>query len=181
MPSPAERVRALKQESLSSGGSDADNVEWLNNPIDPVDDALDARGVYMQSTSSADTTVCVWRENGTDDLTFKDPVAGTYTLTQLAAGGGVSLTDFLLDNIPVSPNTTYTVTYTGSKVTQEKWVRTVGATNLKTLDYNYTGTKVTSEVSKVFDTDGSTILGQTTSSYTYSGSTVTGGTVVRNV
>jgi hypothetical protein len=89
--------------------------------------------------------------------------------------------DFLLDNEPDSLNNTYSNTITGGKVTQEKWIRTVGATNIKTIDYTYTGSKVTTEVRKVYATDGTTIIAQMTLTYTYTVSTVTGIVSTRDV
>lgn len=88
----------------------------------------------------------------------------------------------LLDNEPVAIGTTYSNTKVGNKITQEKWVQTVGAFTIKTIDYTYTGNKVTTEVRKVFDAaTGLVIIAQVTITYSYTGSTVTGETVVRNV
>lgn len=89
--------------------------------------------------------------------------------------------DFLLDNEPNSLGTTYSNTFTGGKLTQEKWARTAGGATLKTIDYTYTGAKVTTEVRKVYASDGTTIAAQMTVTYTYTGSTVTGETLVRDV
>lgn len=87
----------------------------------------------------------------------------------------------LLDNEPVAIGTTYTNTKVGSQITQEKWAKTAGGANIKTIDYTYTGNKVTTEVRKVFATNGVTIIAQVTITYSYTGSTVTGETIVRNV
>lgn len=95
----------------------------------------------------------------------------------------VTLTDLLglLETEPASPGSTYTNTIVGGKVTQEVWRRTADASLLKSIDYSYTSTKVTTEVRKVFATDGVTIIAQVTMTYTYSGSTVVGITTVRDV
>lgn len=94
-----------------------------------------------------------------------------------------TLTDLLglLETEPASPGSTYANTIVGGKVTQERWRRTADASLLKSIDYTYTGGKVTTEVRKVFATDGVTIIAQVTMSYTYTGSTVTGIVTVRDV
>lgn len=88
----------------------------------------------------------------------------------------------LLDDEPGSVGTTYTVTRSGSTVTQEKWVNTGNSRTIKQINYTYTGSKVTTEVRKVFSAaDGTTVIAQKTLTYSYSGTTVTGATIVRNV
>lgn len=74
---------------------------------------------------------------------------------------------------------TYNITRTGPLVTLEEWFS--GATLVKSIAYTYTGSAVNGEVRKVFDTDGTTILAQTTYAYTYTGSLVTSATITRNV
>jgi hypothetical protein len=93
---------------------------------------------------------------------------------------GIALVDFLLEDDPVSPNITYVVTYVSGKVTNETWRRTVDATLIKTVDYTYAGSQVSQDVSKVYDTDGITVLGQVTTAYSYSGGRITGYTRVRD-
>lgn len=88
----------------------------------------------------------------------------------------------LLDNEPVSEGTTYTLTRLGNKVTQEKWVQTVGSNVIKTIDYTYTGNLVTQEVRKVYDrATGLTVIAQVTIVYSYVGNSVTSETITRNV
>jgi len=88
----------------------------------------------------------------------------------------------LLDDEPGSVNTTYTVTRSGSLVTQEKWVNTGNSFAIKQIDYTYVSSKVSVEVRKVFSAaDGTTVIAQKTLNYSYSGSLVTGETVTRDV
>jgi hypothetical protein len=88
----------------------------------------------------------------------------------------------LLDDEPGSLTTTYTVTRAGSNVTQEKWVNTGNSRAIKQIDYTYTGSKVTTEVRKVFSAaDGTTVIAQKTLTYNYSGTVITGATITRNV
>ncbi len=87
----------------------------------------------------------------------------------------------LLDNEPVATGTTYSVTRSGNRVTQETWSNTLSTNTIKTIAYTYIGNKVHQEVRTVFATDGVTIIAQATITYSYSGSTVTGDSTVRNV
>ncbi len=88
----------------------------------------------------------------------------------------------LLDNEPVGTGVTYTITRSGSKVTNETWKNTSNSRNIKTIDYTYTGNLVTQEVRKVYAAaDGTTIIAQVTVTYSYTGNSVTGETIVRNV
>jgi hypothetical protein len=103
----------------------------------------------------------------------------------LSSQGGIGASEILLNEDPIA-NTgvgvdcTYTPTYSGLLITTETWVRN-DATNIKTIDYTYTGDKVTTEVRKVFALDGTTIVAQLTWSYVYAGNIVTSATMVRNV
>lgn len=60
-----------------------------------------------------------------------------------------------------------TLTYSGSLVTQEKWVNTLTSKTVRQVDYTYTSGKVTKEVRKIFASDGTTVLAQETLDYTY--------------
>ena len=64
----ADRVRPLKLESPASGGTQTD--EWPTG-IDPNEDHVDARGVFLQNNSSNDEVVHLTRDSS-DRLTFKD-------------------------------------------------------------------------------------------------------------
>jgi hypothetical protein len=96
-------------------------------------------------------------------------------------GSGVSNIDFLLESDPPTPGTTDTITYSSGLVTNETWVNTSNSHNVKTIDYTYTSGLAATEVRKVYDSAGTTVVGQITITYAYSGSTLTGSTTVRNV
>lgn len=104
---------------------------------------------------------------GTDAITFKkismDPFAD------------------LLDGEPTIPGTTYANTYTGNNITNETWKRTSNSTNIKTIDYTYSGNKVSTEVAKIYSANGVTVIAQTTRTYTFTGSKVTGVAMTRDV
>ena len=87
----------------------------------------------------------------------------------------------LLDSDPPSPGNDYAPTYSGNSVTNETWRRTSDASLLKTIDYTYVQGKVTSEVTKVYATDGATIVAQKTTSYVYTGAKVFSSSTVRNI
>jgi hypothetical protein len=105
---------------------------------------------------------------------------GAGVLSWVATGTADPYGDLLSDP-PTTPGTTYTNTYSAGKITQEVWKRTAGLTNIRTIDYTYTGGSVTTEVVKVFATDGTTIVAQTTRTYTYTTGKLTGEVMVRNV
>lgn len=160
---------------------DKDNpTEGYEQEADHNADAVDVRGVYIQNDTSNDASVLVTRD-ASNNLTLTDPVTGTKTLAQLA---GVAYTEFLLDNEPTAStgatSASYTPTFSGSRVTKETWKRN-DTTNIKTIDYTYSGNKVSTEVRKVFALDGTTIVAQVTWTYSYSGNTVSSATMTRDV
>ena len=118
---------------------------------------------------------------GTSGQFLKTNGTGANPAWATVSGTGIAAYELFLDAEPTTPNNTYSNTIASGKVTQEKWVRTSDSSNLKTIDYTYTGSKLTTEVRKVFDTDGTTILAQMTLNYTYTSSTLTGETVTRDV
>lgn len=161
---------------------DKDNpTEGYEQGLDHNADAPDVRGIYIQNDTSNDTSVLVSRD-ASNNLTFTDPVVGTTkTLSQLA---GLSYNEFLLDNEPTAEtganDAQYSTTYTGTQLTKETWKRNDN-TNVKTIDYTFTSTKLTQEVRKVFATDGTTVVAQVTWTYTYAGSRLTSAVMTRDV
>lgn len=162
-----------------------DSGEGYETEFNKNADALDVRGVFVQNDSSDDTNVLITRD-ASNNLTFTDPVLGTTkTLTQLAAASsGVSYDEFLLNNEPTAEtgatDCTYTPTISGGKVTKETWTRN-DTTKVKTIDYTYSGSKVSTEVRKVYASNGTTVTAQVTWTYSYSGNTVSSATMTRDV
>lgn len=79
----SDRVQVIKWESPASGGTQTDTVP---TEIDPNEDGLDARSLFLQNNSSADSTVEISRD-ASDNMTFKDGVvSGTKTLADLLSG-----------------------------------------------------------------------------------------------
>lgn len=158
-----------------------DSDEGYEQPIDIHADGVGAAGFYPQHPlDPSDLDTGIERDAG-DNLVFKDPVVGTRTLYQLASAAGLSVVDFLLACDPNAQGMTYVVTYVGGNVTKEEWTITATSKLLKSADYTYASGRVQTTVTKVFGPDGATIIGQTTETFSYSGSKVTGSTLVRNV
>lgn len=168
-----ERVQVYKHESTSEGGQDAQDFPFPTT-IDPQEDALESAGLWIQDALNRDYAVLIKRVG--NDMSFTDPSNGTLTLAQLS-----KLYDFLLENDPPSEGSTESFTRVGNKLTKETWTRTAGATTWKTIDYTYTGNRLTTEVRKVFASNGITVVAQLTLTYTYSGNTMTGITSVRDI
>ena len=170
-----DRVKPLKLESVDTGGVEDDQFP---TSMDPTEDFVECAGIVIDDATHIDESTVIWRT--ADDMMFKDTNnPGGYTLTQLAAVG--DLINLYLENDPPTPGTDYSNTYTGQRVDQEQWKRTSDASLLKQIDYAYTGQKVTTEVRTVYAVNGTTILGQLTITYTYTGQLLTSSAVVRNV
>jgi hypothetical protein len=93
-----------------------------------------------------------------------------------------SLNEQLLEVAPNRVGMIYTPTYTGGKVTQERWVQTSNSFEIKRITYTYSGDLASTAQIKVFSiTDGTTVVAQKTITYSYSGFQVTGFTVTRDV
>jgi hypothetical protein len=172
-----------------------------DHPVSPGDIAVlsgtsGADGTYHVATIPTDTsftTVEIIPSSTGGNVTFMYPSGLSYigfnTEEQTVTSSTVAqqaLTDIsnheLLDNEPVSLGTTYSVTRVNRRVTQEKWSQTSNSNVIKTINYTYTGNKVTQEVRTVYDTaTGLTVVAQATITYTYSGNSVTSENIVRNV
>lgn len=78
-----DRVHPLKFEDPASGGVETDEFPTA---IDPSEDYVDARGMTFQNETSNDTVVIIERDVS-DNMVLQDPVAGSYTLSELVSGG----------------------------------------------------------------------------------------------
>lgn len=113
------------------------------------------------------------------------PSGGSYRVWVLGASAAdTSYIEALLNNDPTAEtgatDTTQTLTYGSGLVTLEAWTRN-DATLLKSIAYTYAANKVATEIRKVFDTNGTTILAQVTWTYSYTGELLTTATMVRDV
>lgn len=89
--------------------------------------------------------------------------------------------DYALAVDPTQPSNNYSISYAGSRVAGETWVRATTSKTLKGITYSYTGNLVTQEVRTVYDTDGLTVLAQLTINYNYTSAKLTSYTATRNV
>jgi hypothetical protein len=138
--------------------------------------------VFFQKVGGpSDTAVLAWREG--NDLKFKDTANPTgYSLSDLTTGGinvGAEV-DFLLENDPPEPDATRQLTYTGGQLTREDWTRNPGNL-LKRTDLSYDAGRLSQVLVKVYDTDGTTVLAQTTEAPSYTAGRLTGSSKTRDV
>lgn len=176
-----EKVVPVKQESAATGGDAADDYELLQSPANVHEDALEARGYYIQNDTLRDTQVLLSRD-ASNNLTFVDGQTGPYTLTQLATGGaGLTANQHqalrqLIHFIDEGPASGFAsgahkvTTYSGIFPTSEIWYEdNTLAQKIVEVSTTYSGILVSSEEWKMYDTDGTTLLATVTDSYTYSG------------
>jgi hypothetical protein len=78
----ADRVYPLKFETPGYGTQ----LDTTPTELDPNEDHIDVRGVFIQNNTSDDESV-LWTRDSSDRMTFKDSENTTpLTLTQLASG-----------------------------------------------------------------------------------------------
>jgi len=76
-----DRVQVVKWESPSKGGTQEDTVP---TEINPNEDGLDARALFIQNDTSEDETVQVTR-NASGDMVFSDQQVDPITLSEILA------------------------------------------------------------------------------------------------
>jgi len=176
----ADRVKPLKFESPDSGGTELDEFQ---TSLDPSEDHLDARGVFIQNDTSDDEAVHVTRDAG-GNMQFKDAQNTTYkTLTELLAGSG-GLTEsahrtlrqliHFIDDGPaegfVSGAYREVLPAGDPFPTSIIWYEDgTKAKKIVELALTWSGPVTTQEVWRVYDTDGSTVLATVTDTITNSG------------
>jgi len=173
-----DRVRALKIEKPSTGGTQTDIYP---STVNPSEDALDIRGIVIQNDTSNDEDVVISRD-ASDNLTFQDGVvSGTKTLTELLAGGS-GLTEsahkvlrqliHFIDDGPAEgfASGAYKEVTGGMFPTAIIWyVDDTKAAKIVEKNITWTGVNATTIVWKVYADDGSTLLATVTDAVTYSG------------
>lgn len=156
-----------------------DSPEGYEEDLDPHTVGIEAAGFYPQNATSSDMNAGVERDVS-GNLVLKDALAGSTTLAALLSAAGVSEYDLLLVADPAKTSSNYTVTYVSSRVTNETW-RRLDNTLWKTTDYTYSSGRVATEVSKIWNAAGNTVMAQLTITYSYTGSIITSATYVRNI
>lgn len=175
-----DRVQAIKWESPSRGGTQTDESP---TEINPNQDALDSKGLYIQDDTSADDTVLVGRDNS-GNMTFKDGVvSGVKTLFELSAGGGLTpeahrVLDQLVHEIDESCYVEYA--YSANKIsTIDIWTSSAKTLKIRDFAYTYTGNLISTETVQQYDGTGSVVETLTTT-YAYSGGNIASETCVRS-
>jgi hypothetical protein len=149
-----DRVRALKIEHPSSGGTEIDEEP---NSLDINEDYLDARGVTLQDDSSDDEDVVLSRDSA-GNMTFADQNTTTKTLAELASGSGMTeeqhrTLDQLTHELDEDHYTEYA--YSGFKIQSViEWTDSSKTTKIREYQYTYTGNKITQEVAIQYDASG---------------------------
>jgi hypothetical protein len=174
-----DKVHPLKFESPASGGTELDDFPTA---MDPNEDHLDARGVNLQNDTSSDEAVGMERVNS--ELVFRDSAAGVQSLSDLlATGSGISesthksLRDLIhfIDGGPADGFASGAFKETlpvgapfhSSEIWWESAAKVEKIVEL-TITRNANQTPAT-EVWKMYDTDGTTVLVTVTDTMTYSG------------
>jgi hypothetical protein len=180
-----DRVRPIKQESAATGGDPADDVEFLQAPVQSNEDAIDVRGVYLQNDTSNNTAALITRDSS-DNITLTDPNAGTYTLSQLAAGGAgltanqhrnlLQLIHFIDEGPAEGFVTGATKTVTGTVFPTSVIWRRADTTKLVEQTITWSGIVPTTIEWKMYDTNGTTVLATVSDAVSYSGPFETGRT-----
>jgi hypothetical protein len=155
-----DRIRPLKLEDPGEGGTELDQFP---TEVDHHEDYVDARGLSVQNLLSDDDIVRIDRD-ASNNLVFRDPIAGVQRLIDLLNGGSTNY-DVLLVCEPSADDTTYEITRTAGKVTRESWTWTDTNVLLKTIAYTRAGGWLTSEVRKIYGPDGITVVAQLTVAY----------------
>lgn len=168
-----ERVQPVVRESTALGGDSNDETD-TPHPVNPNEDGIETRRVYLQNDTSRDSAVYVDRD-ASDNGVLVD-VTGSRTFSSLA-----NQYDLLLETQPVFVGITYTPTYSSGKITLEEWKRTAGAALVKSIAYTYIGNKLNTEVRKVYNAAGLVVVAQITWTYIYTGNIITSATMTRDV
>jgi len=141
---------------------------------DPIGDSLELPEIGLDPVLVGEITLNAGAIKARD-------VLGTFNLR---SGTGLTYIEFLLDCEPIdetgATDSDYTAAYSGNYISLEEWKRN-DTTLLKSIDYTYTGNKLSTEVRKVFAADGTTIVAQVTWSYTYTGNKLTSAAMIRDV
>jgi len=175
-----DRVQPVKWESTGEGGS---SDEPFPSGVDPQEDALEIRGLFLapDAPTARDENVFVLR-NG-NDMVFRDiSVGAEKTLTELLAGAG-GLTEnahkvlrqliHFIDDGPAEGFASGAYKETTGTVFPTAIVWWESSSKLKKIVerlLTWTGVNVTTDQWKVYDaSDGTTVLWTVTDTVTYSG------------
>lgn len=169
-----DRVRPQKLEAPQSGGTQTD---MFPTAVNPNQDHIDVRGVVIQNDSSNDEVVRVTRD-ASDRYTVQDAENTTpITLSEFVTLEKHKTLRQLIHFIEEGPaegfaSGAYKETLpTGSPFpTSVTWYESSGkAKKIVERLVTWTGTLVTTDQWKIYDTDGTTVLWIVTDTISYSG------------
>ena len=177
-----DRVQVIKWESAAEGGDPNDDFQTPCE-IEPQEDAIECRRVYLQDANNRDEEVFVDRDG--DNIAFRDKVQTTpLTLTDLLGGGLTPATHRPLDQLvhEIAEDAFLEVTRTTGKVSAITYWTDAGKT-LKIRDVAIArdgGGKVSQTVETQYDAAGAPIVGEVlTTTITRSSGKVVSMTMVR--
>lgn len=167
-----DRIRPLKFEDPSTGGTETDQFPTGTNPNE---DFVDSRGTTYQDDSSDDDLVRISRDG--NDLTFLDINNTVKTLSDLVSGtGGLTVEAHkiirhiihFMEEGPAEGSYKESA-WSGILPTNETWWETSSKIDkIYEVNYTYTGINPTTIERKIYDTDGD-LLVTVTDTVTYSG------------
>ena len=174
-----DRVQVVKQESNALGGDDNDSVAG-EDPIEPQEDAIESAGLYLQDASNRDENIYIARDG--DNLIFRDSNNTTpLTLSELLSGAG-GLTEeahrtlrqliHFIEDGPAEGFATGAYKETTGTVFPTSVIWYESNSKVKKIIeriITWTGVKVTTDLWKVYNTDGSTVLASVSDAISYSG------------
>jgi hypothetical protein len=176
-----ERVQPVIRESTALGGDSADETD-TPHPLNPNEDGIETRRVYIQNNTSRDNAVYVDRD-ASDNLVLVDPNAGSKTLTDLIPSGISAAAHKALRQLVHLANgggpwegfasAAYYETLPAADPFPTSFIWWESSAKLKkiveeTITYNSNKTTNTDQW-KVYDTDGTTVLSTITDTIAYSG------------
>jgi len=181
MAAPTERVQVIKQESAGGGGDSADEREY-SAPIDEVEDAVSAAGIFLQPVGgAADEDVLLWRESSRVYVKDSQDPSGAPLLSEVAHRALRQLIHFLDEGPAHGFSGPLTKTVTGTVFpTLIEW-KDSGGNNVFTKTITRSGGGATNLaptpiVYRVYASDGTTVLATASDAVTYSGAFETGRT-----
>jgi len=135
--------------------------------------------LYRQDLNITSTGKAVVRKVTTSSglvisYTGVDAGTGDVVIAISTSGGLTDITHRLLDQLvhDIAETSYYEITRSGVQVTSEIWWTDSGKTKkIRSIDYTYTGSKVTQSITKQYDTLGN-VCETLTESYTYIGSNI---------